>query len=152
MRRPTTFPVLCALAKRALAEDPTVDDAELSARVKDLLVSQGWDYPRPPHMLTAAMTAARSAHAKTHGAPPPPSTEPLPLQRPLPLDTRGSPWKHIRREPGERIGKWNSIGDLVADIQAHAQRNLPGAGYPATEGEHQSLRPPVLGKGRSSRG
>jgi hypothetical protein len=59
--RPISHRLLCAMAKAVF--EPTIDDAEWSARIKHRLADQGFTYARPDE-ITAALRAVERALAR----------------------------------------------------------------------------------------
>jgi hypothetical protein len=85
MLKSASFRVLCAMARAEIEHEPTINDGEWVARIKDRLVRQGFAYPTPDR-LTDAIRAVECVMSKQWGAriPPTPPHEPKPRD-PLPL-------------------------------------------------------------------
>ena len=109
--RPPTVPVICAIARTVITEDPRMEDAEWKARVKERLIQQGWDYPRPG-LLADCLDRVERALTREWG----PRPTPLPVNPPLPLDPpdQGDPWKDLPRS-GQ-----NGWSGVIASVDAVA--------------------------------
>lgn len=88
-RKPIEFRQLCVLVKTALLQDPTIDDAEWKARVRDTMARWGFEAPNPG-TLEHAMTQVEHAVRRTLGPRPTPGPRmPSPAQRPeIPKEAR----------------------------------------------------------------
>lgn len=117
-REPVRWRQLCAITREVILAEPTMDDAEWKARIKDRLIVLELDYPSALDMIQSAMSAIEHALTQTLGPRPPPT--PLTVSSAVTTGTKPQqddpPWKRFgRSSPG-----WASIADLMANLQGFA--------------------------------
>jgi hypothetical protein len=118
--RPVEWRQLCAIARELLMADPTIDDAEWKARIKERLCRLEFDYPAKFDTIPRAMSAVERALSAKWGPRPvgqPP--RPAPVQPPRQEDP---PWSH-RRQPGAVT----SIAALLANLRPSAPSETSSA-------------------------
>lgn len=123
-RLPLSFRQLCVIARTELEQEPGIDDFEWRERIKSQLVASGFQYPRPPHLLTAAMEAVQTAMEKRWGPRPVPTPEPLPPRPPSPRPLTRPEATAIRRQLEEQLRParssiaptpgWTSLGEIAS--------------------------------------
>jgi len=95
--RPIEFRQVCALARVTLLREPTMNDSEWKAAVKEIAAKQGWDNP-PVDMLDRALNSVERALQETTG--PRPTVDPPHSTGAKPPENKGltdSEWKAFAR-------------------------------------------------------
>jgi hypothetical protein len=88
VRLPPTFKQICVVAAEQIQANPTIDDAEWKARIKDRLLALGFAYPESQEAIPRVMSAVQQALEKQWGprqAPFTPATTPDQALEPRPL-------------------------------------------------------------------
>lgn len=124
---PVEYRQLCAIAKTIIQQEPSIDDAEWKARVRDTLAKWGFAEP-DADQLVRAMNQVEYALRKTIG-PRPVREIPVPMANP-----------YVRQEPTEPTHRtnhpagWNIVVGLMAKLQQARQpspASVPSSAKPA---------------------
>jgi len=133
-RRDPNFEQVCAIARRAIAADLTIDDAEWKARTKALLAQQGYAEPARD-MLPRALSAVEKVLTQERGPRPTPMSPTPPAVRPQQDD----PPRHY---PRHLLDRMVSLSSLVQELQNNPDGPLSSPSCPVWDARHRDNRTP----------
>ena len=114
-RKPVEWRQLCAITRALIEAEPTIDDSEWKAQIKNRLTALELDYPEDLDAIGRAMSGVERALEKQWG----PRPVPLPSAPASPRQPRQEdpPWRGRRREDGTFT--------TVQELMLRLVRNLP---------------------------
>src|SRR3954464_5658317 len=95
-RQPVGFPQLCLIVREQLLADPTIDDSEWKARVKDRLINLRFTYPQQLDAIERAMRAVEVALTRQGTPRPPPQIQKSVIVATTPTHN-DPPWRWPRK-------------------------------------------------------